>query len=689
MAIEVTDLGIGKEGIQIAAGTVMPLAEAPPWGDDTTLVGTFNAKRTTTPKKAWATLPIQGVSAHITVAQVTLHPLPDKKDTQYPSFEFADTVTVHRAPESFGESPFALLVVLERGLPIGILEARHARSAPYTAQELFDLALGHVKAFRLPEANQTAAIATKLDPTHQDALALAAALLDKDSPEQAKTLRKKMTRNPIPLAVPANLPDEVAWLMDHGLKAKRYGLVVTAIYKQQIERDTPSDVTAIWQYLTTGEPMGPSDQGGPPELTAQGEVHTWLPGRGLRGLWNKVSTRLDLSALEILSGVPIFVSGPHRGNRLNINSGPTFGHYNPAFITWFRETIIPILTSDAVYKAVDGGYGRSLKNLGRAFAAAYGHVASDRELWGRIAREYHRKFESAPPTGGNAGMHLQERFRAFSDRQNREGLDWYETNVAAGFWIRRYIDGTHASIHRGLMELLKVYDPQTYSKYHKDFGPEVDGACMSRCIDTCMATCVDEGFGDNCGGGCQDSCLSDKCALPTGVPTLTPHETHPHPGTCHKEKVQRNIFGEEIRREEWIANDTPPAKTKVRMCESADTEAIRKHPDVLPSLDEAKTSFVRCSVVAFEGEPNHNLLLEFGEDTFSTHTVMAVEVKPDAPPQLVFSTHENGDGRTVSVRTLCDTDGDGKTEVLTVSQTWKTLPEVTVHTFGPAQTQAP
>ncbi len=54
-----------------------------------------------------------------------------------------------------------------------------------------------------------------------------------------------------------------------------------------------------------------------PELaksTPQGEyraLNTWLPERGLRGLYAKVRKDAGLGVLENLSGVKVFLKGPH------------------------------------------------------------------------------------------------------------------------------------------------------------------------------------------------------------------------------------------------------------------------------------------------------------------------------------------------------------------------------------------
>ena len=41
-------------------------------------------------------------------------------------------------------------------------------------------------------------------------------------------------------------------------------------------------------------------------------LQTWLPERGLRGLYAKVRKNVGLAALENLSGVKVFLKGPHQ-----------------------------------------------------------------------------------------------------------------------------------------------------------------------------------------------------------------------------------------------------------------------------------------------------------------------------------------------------------------------------------------
>jgi hypothetical protein len=58
----------------------------------------------------------------------------------------------------------------------------------------------------------------------------------------------------------------------------------------------------------------------------------------------------------------------------------------------------------------------------------------------------------------DAGEFLQESFRPDTDHLEKAGHDWYEVNVAHGFWVRRTIDGTADEFHTLLTALLTTHD---------------------------------------------------------------------------------------------------------------------------------------------------------------------------------------------------------------------------------------
>ena len=55
------------------------------------------------------------------------------------------------------------------------------------------------------------------------------------------------------------------------------------------------------------------------------------------------------------------------------------------------------------------------------------------------------------------GMWLQDFFRPEADRMEKWG-DWYEGNVALGFWVRRNLDGSAKECQSLLLALHQTHD---------------------------------------------------------------------------------------------------------------------------------------------------------------------------------------------------------------------------------------
>jgi hypothetical protein len=55
--------------------------------------------------------------------------------------------------------------------------------------------------------------------------------------------------------------------------------------------------------------------------------------------------------MEAISGLHMFVSGPHNQQQeLNFSDPVEFGHYNPKFLDWVDDHIIPITDDDLPFK---------------------------------------------------------------------------------------------------------------------------------------------------------------------------------------------------------------------------------------------------------------------------------------------------------------------------------------------------
>ena len=208
----------------------------------------------------------------------------------------------------------------------------------------------------------------------------------------------------------------------------------------------PKEIVALWRAL----PQLARDT---PRKAYQ-DLGTWLPNRGLRGLYAKAQFAMNLAQLQKLSGHRIFGVGPHQNGKLNLKSANEFGHYNPAFIKWVTANGIPGGKNPKLRMELQPVYDKHLRRTARGFFVAHQNLMSQPARLKRVQARYLDLLDAE----NNAGDFLQESFRPDTDRLEKAGHDWYEVNVAHGFWVRRNIDGTADEFHALLTTLLRTHD---------------------------------------------------------------------------------------------------------------------------------------------------------------------------------------------------------------------------------------
>jgi len=183
-------------------------------------------------------------------------------------------------------------------------------------------------------------------------------------------------------------------------------------------------------------------------------LNTWLPERGLRGLYAKVRKGAGLAVLENLSGVKIFLKGPHKKGKLKLDAKADFGRYNPAFVRWLATHGIPGQQNPLARRQLQSVYDKYIRRTARGFFVAHQNFISQPRRMKQVQTRYLELLDRQK----DAGDFLQETFRVDTDRYEKSGHDWYEVNVAHGFWVRRAIDGTIDEFQIALTRLLETYD---------------------------------------------------------------------------------------------------------------------------------------------------------------------------------------------------------------------------------------
>jgi hypothetical protein len=221
--------------------------------------------------------------------------------------------------------------------------------------------------------------------------------------------------------------------------------------------------------------------------------HTWLTD-GFRYLYCSLHDVIGLEKLQSITRQSVFLPGGPHGNELNLDDKRSFGHYNPAFLSWVDRYVIPEATDDPRSKALIrlayasqvGPAARALyhthqilfagpegfrsfldqyKAAGQRYMATNPKVAylnpratrAPREL-SEIKDEYQKSLASGTPTD------LGEAFRWLSDYATVvDKDDWYLANTAGGFWARRSLDGTEPQIFELVKKVLQTYEPEVLS----------------------------------------------------------------------------------------------------------------------------------------------------------------------------------------------------------------------------------
>ncbi len=185
------------------------------------------------------------------------------------------------------------------------------------------------------------------------------------------------------------------------------------------------------------------------------EEVTWLPEIGIRGLY--LHSRITPLILEQLSGVPVFLSGPHV-LRFNFSSDNTFGHYNPQFVEWLKHTF-GVIQKDPTLKEVGQKLFVHLRGQARAAYRMYFWVhAPERQEWFGQTKAKYIQLMAEKKLGGDALSYPEDELVGLWEWAEQEQLDAFEAYSGGKFWFRRSIDGTDQQFFELLKDIMQTYD---------------------------------------------------------------------------------------------------------------------------------------------------------------------------------------------------------------------------------------
>jgi hypothetical protein len=186
---------------------------------------------------------------------------------------------------------------------------------------------------------------------------------------------------------------------------------------------------------------------------------------GVRLLYCEIPHSMDIHRAEQLAGMQIFLPGGPHENGPHLNS-PSFGHYNPKFVTWATDNLVP-----AKSPTTETVYTQYLQRDARIYLITYTRLNTHPKLLTEMADIY--RSGSIPPKKNGISW-LEDRFFSFPidkdpDLKSLPPLQWrgkganeqidsYAYETAMGFWARREVDGTRPLFYQFLTTMPQTYD---------------------------------------------------------------------------------------------------------------------------------------------------------------------------------------------------------------------------------------
>ena len=182
----------------------------------------------------------------------------------------------------------------------------------------------------------------------------------------------------------------------------------------------------------------------------------WVFDYGFKDGWllNKfeyIRSLMTYKEFQEKSGYPIYLSGPHTKDELNLNSDYTFGHYNPKFVKFLHKATLS-LTSKKVFI-----------NNTKPLLEEYGildFLYKHKEIYD-ITQEYpdeYQEIKSDFIKGIKDKTWEEGGYRNMIPEQIRSEYYWNWSETSYHFWVRRDIDNTKDLWIAIISDVLDAYD---------------------------------------------------------------------------------------------------------------------------------------------------------------------------------------------------------------------------------------
>jgi len=195
--------------------------------------------------------------------------------------------------------------------------------------------------------------------------------------------------------------------------------------------------------------------------------YDYFPDGGMRTFGCHTWSLFSYATLVKIAGIPAYVGGPHDGKQLILSAKNRFGHYNPAFVDWLGNHLIPGANDEKFRADTQPVYDSYIRSLARIFFVVYKKTEHEPACFEREVNRYVKMLNDKQVEGA-----FHERFFYFMNKKYcadpagqfsyKYGFDGgYNGNIVkttVAFWIRRTLDGTAMQFAEALTLLLETYD---------------------------------------------------------------------------------------------------------------------------------------------------------------------------------------------------------------------------------------
>lgn len=180
---------------------------------------------------------------------------------------------------------------------------------------------------------------------------------------------------------------------------------------------------------------------------------------GIRALYSGwLKANISYPQMLRLTGLPVFLQGPHDENQLDLNVAHDFGRYNPEFLKWLEQHLMPVLEHPSFVALAQPRYKIFLKHIGRTYYKAFRRFDRDQQFRKEQARLYEKENEARAIGASGNNVPFHKRYHLDPDQLGPDENARHRSE-AFGFWLRRSLDGTFDQFGMLMIRLLKQFDP--------------------------------------------------------------------------------------------------------------------------------------------------------------------------------------------------------------------------------------